>query len=110
MKVAEGNFHGPITLTILLFFWSSRSRTHRNSIDFDAAVDRDDEALAAIDLASFNEVCAVRVDLDDDVRGFDLEGAGVGDIACVNGSPFSCSLIEVLVKGFQMFFFDAAFL
>ena len=110
MKVAEGNFHGPITLTILLFFWSSRTRTHRNSINFDAAVDRDDEALAAINLAGFNEVGAVRIDFDDDIRGFDLEGAGVGDIACVDRGFFSCGLIEVLVKGFQVLFFDTALL
>ena len=106
MKVAEGNFHGPITLTILLFFWSSRTRTHRNSIDFDAAVDRDDEALAAINLAGFNEVGAVRIDFDDDIRGFDLEGAGVCNVACVDGSFFACSFIEALIKSSKLFFFN----
>ena len=86
----------------------SCARCHGDSVYLHTSINGDDQALAAVDLAGFDEIGAVRVDFDDDIRCLDFKGPGVGDIACVDGSFFTGGFIEVLVKGGKLFFLDAA--
>ena len=88
----------------------SCARCHGDSVYLHTSINGDDQALAAVDLAGFDEIGAVRVDFDDDIRCLDFKGPGVGDIACVDGSFFTGGFIEVLVKGGKLFFLDAAVL
>ena len=88
----------------------SCARCHGDSVYLHTSINGDDQALAAVDFAGFDEIGAVRVDFDDDIRCLDFKGPGVGDIACVDGSFFTGGFIEVLVKGGKLFFLDAAVL
>ena len=80
------------------------TRCYGNSVYFHTAVDGDDQALASVNFTGFNQISAVWIDLDDNVRSFDFKGPGV------DGSFFTGGFIEVLIKGGKLFFLDAAVL
>ena len=48
--------------------------------------------------------------MDDNVRGFDLELAGVGDVGGNHGGFFSGCHVILVIEGFQLFLFYAAVL
>ena len=91
-------------------FFGGCTRCYGNSVYLHAAVNGNNQALAAVNLAGFDEVGAVRIDFDDDIRGFDFKSAGVGNVAGIDGSLFAGGFIEVLVKCGELFFLDAAVL
>lgn len=51
-----------------------------DTVDFDIAIQLDDEALSAVDQLRVDEIRALRIDLDDHIRCLDLKAAGIVDI------------------------------
>ena len=60
-----------------------------NAIDFDVTVQFDDKALYAVDQLRVDEICALGIHFDDNIRGLYFKAAGIVDIGHHQGSILS---------------------
>ncbi len=80
-----------------------------DAIEFYFAFHWDHQAFAAVDDTGFYQVCTVRCYVDHNVRGFDLEFSGVGDVGCHQGGFFACGKFVLFIEVLEFFVFYAAF-
>ena len=81
----------------------------RMPFKFYLAFHRDDQAFASVNDAGFYQVCTVWCYVDHNVRGFNLEFSGVGDVGGYQGRFFSCSQFILFIKVLKLVVFHAAF-
>ena len=81
-----------------------------DTIDLNITLHRNHDTFTSINNLGFNQRRAVRVYVDDDIRGFDLGPACVGNVGYHQGCILTGGGFVALVESFHFFFFDTAFL
>ena len=81
-----------------------------DTIDLNITLHRNHDTFTSINNLGFNQRRAVWVYVDDDIRGFDLGPAGVGNVGYHQGCILTGGGFVALVESFHFFFFDTAFL
>ncbi len=86
-------------------FTALTAHSHANAVDLHI-FHGDYQAFAAVDDAGFDQFYFLRLNVDDNVRGFDLELAGVGDVEAtmVAFSPAATSYWSSKVSSFFLFY------
>lgn len=74
---------GAVKLNDILLGGVIAHRPHRNSIDLHGIISRDYKIRSAVDHARLHKIGTFRLDLNDNIRSFNLEFAGVDDIGDV---------------------------